>query len=663
MKEYPTISVCMSMYNAAPYIGDCMRSILQQTFSDFEIIIVDDGSTDNCCDIVESFVDSRITLIKSNHDFIASLNRAMSCAKGKYIARMDADDIMLPHRLDAEYKYMEEHEDVDAVAGYRNIIGKRNENACIGTATSVVSLETMLCGNVVANSTSMIRRARILEKNIEYDRNYLYAEDYNFWVDMLACGLCIHIIPKVLLDYRICDTQVTNVHYADMVVQTERIKQKISSILYSDFYDSTRIREMASRYETNVSTNNKLTVIMPFLNERNEVGNTLQSIRKTIGGNVDIIVINDNSVDDYDYEKVASDYSAFYIKNDCRIGVAACRDLGVELCKTPYFLLLDAHMRFYDKKWNSRLVQLLDNDDRVLLCCQTRFLQKDSHGKVETRRECPTTYGAVSMFQPDSYWPDICWNKYERCPNEDIEPIANVLGAGYAASCRYWKYLHGLQGLRKFGCDEALISFKVWREGGRCLLVKDVVIGHIYRDVSPFLHSSAEEVGNYLLSSFITFSQSWYCRSMAVALHMNYELYEQAMRIMRIHKEKISEYEAYMSSIYTRSFDRVLQIHRDIVFSDSQQGNEDDLYEQINQFVLSSEVNEMGIFYGNVGIFVWHCLFAKWKGIIVSHTLVWQYKRIINTIVNEENPNYGFSQGLSGIGWSLIYLSCLHVLA
>ncbi len=90
------ISVVMPVYNGAAHIRECLDSILHQTFHDFEVLIVDDGSTDNTCDIILSYNDSRIRLIRNRHDYIASSNLLFAKAKGKYIARMDSDDIMIP---------------------------------------------------------------------------------------------------------------------------------------------------------------------------------------------------------------------------------------------------------------------------------------------------------------------------------------------------------------------------------------------------------------------------------------------------------------------------------------------------------------------------------------------------------------------------------------
>ena len=112
-KHVPSISVCMVTYNASPFLRDCLDSILSQTFTDYELLIVDDGSTDDTVDIIRSYPDGRIRLIRHLHDYIASLNLLYNNAIGKYIARMDADDVMVADRMQAKYEYMEAPPEID----------------------------------------------------------------------------------------------------------------------------------------------------------------------------------------------------------------------------------------------------------------------------------------------------------------------------------------------------------------------------------------------------------------------------------------------------------------------------------------------------------------------------------------------------------------------
>src|SRR3954453_10350328 len=98
-KNQPLVTVLMPAYNAGPYIREAIDSILQQTFTDFELLIINDGSTDDSINIIKSFKDTRITLIdRQNIGLIESLNEGLNIAKGEIIARMDADDVCLPAR-------------------------------------------------------------------------------------------------------------------------------------------------------------------------------------------------------------------------------------------------------------------------------------------------------------------------------------------------------------------------------------------------------------------------------------------------------------------------------------------------------------------------------------------------------------------------------------
>lgn len=135
----------------------------------------------------------------------------------------------------------------------------------------------------------------------------------------------------------------------------------------------------------------QLTLIIPFLNEGIEIENTVRSIRETAGSSVEILLINDSSTDAFQYQEIAAMYSCNYHVNTERFGVAASRDLGIAMIGTPYYLLLDGHMRFYDSKWVSRLIDELEQDDRVLLCCQTKALNIVDGQLVESTNR-PTIY-------------------------------------------------------------------------------------------------------------------------------------------------------------------------------------------------------------------------------------------------------------------------------
>lgn len=128
MSNTPLVSIVLPMYNAGEYIADCIQSILEQTYQNYELIVIDDGSTDSSVAVVESFNDKRINLIRSSHNYIASLNLGLQRSNGKYIARMDADDRMFPFRLAEQVATMESNPSICVCASYMEIMGSRQKS-------------------------------------------------------------------------------------------------------------------------------------------------------------------------------------------------------------------------------------------------------------------------------------------------------------------------------------------------------------------------------------------------------------------------------------------------------------------------------------------------------------------------------------------------------
>lgn len=218
--------------------------------------------------------------------------------------------------------------------------------------------------------------------------------------------------------------------------------------------------------------NNALTLIIPFLNEGEEVYNTVRNLRENSIYDFNIILINDASSDGYNYQSIAQQFNATYIEHSERKGVAFSRDEGVEICPTQYFLLLDAHMRVFQKDWVAVILRELQDNERALFCCKTLAL--DEKGNLLEKAKNTQGYGAYLDFD------DLSANWIINPLNEPSE-IPCVLGASYACSKSYWKYLQGLEGLKYYGMDEQFISIKVWLEGGQCKLIKEVTFGHIFR--------------------------------------------------------------------------------------------------------------------------------------------------------------------------------------
>jgi glycosyltransferase involved in cell wall biosynthesis len=220
----PVLSIVMPVYNVPPdYLQESIDSILKQTFGDFELLIIDDGSTETAgIALIKTYMDSRIRLISNQHDFIASLNRGIAESKGKYIVRMDADDIMMPNRLAVQYEFMEEHPEIDVCGSWIELFG--NRTGVIKTPVEHKQIAAiMLLYNPIGHPTVIMRESVCKNKKCLYS-DYPYAEDYKLWTDLAIEGFRFTNIQQVLLLSRNSNSQVTNTKGEEMM-QTSRIIQ------------------------------------------------------------------------------------------------------------------------------------------------------------------------------------------------------------------------------------------------------------------------------------------------------------------------------------------------------------------------------------------------------------------------------------------------------
>ena len=195
------VSVIMSVYNRENYIKSSLESLLCQTFKDFEIIIIDDCSTDKSVEIIESYSDNRIKLIKNkeNKGITYNLNRAIELSQGEYIARMDDDDICLPNRLECQVKFLDKHKKVDLVCSQALFFGDKE-----GPTSLLINncnyIKNYLCyRNIIVHPSVMFRKS----SDIRYDENYIKAQDSEAWFrEFVINGKNVAYISKPLLNYR-----------------------------------------------------------------------------------------------------------------------------------------------------------------------------------------------------------------------------------------------------------------------------------------------------------------------------------------------------------------------------------------------------------------------------------------------------------------------------
>lgn len=221
------VSVLLCVFNAAPYIREAIDSTLQQTYRDFELVIVDDGSTDETLQIIRSYDDARIRVFAGEHAYIRSLNLGLRQCRGVYIARMDADDKMEPDRLATQVHLMETQPQVAVCCSWARAFGEAE--GMVGHAVRelvpCIYLHFLL-GNFLIHPSSMIRTRFLRQHRLCY-KEYLYAEDFKLWTDIARRGGQFYVIPRPLLQYRLTATQITNAHRSEQNATKLVIQQEI----------------------------------------------------------------------------------------------------------------------------------------------------------------------------------------------------------------------------------------------------------------------------------------------------------------------------------------------------------------------------------------------------------------------------------------------------
>ena len=208
------VSIILPVYNCEKYIRKTIDSVFNQTYSNFELLVIDDGSTDTTLKIVQSFIDNRIQVIQfeKNKGLIEVLNHGIKIAKGKYIARLDGDDICLPKRIEKQVDWLEKNQKSGVVA--TQIIFINEDDETIGnwqldmqTNTAKEIRKAMLWECCIAHPSVMIR-AEII-RQYQYSSLQKHTEDFDLWLQILSDGYCIEKIPEQLLQYRVHTQSVT----------------------------------------------------------------------------------------------------------------------------------------------------------------------------------------------------------------------------------------------------------------------------------------------------------------------------------------------------------------------------------------------------------------------------------------------------------------------
>lgn len=214
----PLVSVLLPFHNAAETMADCIDSVLAQTLNDFEIITVNDFSNDASLQILQAYSDDRIRIINNKHrGLVSALNTGLACCNAPLVARMDADDIMYPHRLAKQYEYMRQHHEVVLLAtqarkfpeasirnGYREYMRWQNSVLSHEDVYRQIYIESPF-----AHPSVMFRRDSVIAAGAY--RHGAFPEDYELWLRLLHLGHRMEKLPQVLLDWRESEKRLSRV--------------------------------------------------------------------------------------------------------------------------------------------------------------------------------------------------------------------------------------------------------------------------------------------------------------------------------------------------------------------------------------------------------------------------------------------------------------------
>ncbi len=239
------VSVLVPVYNSQDFLEDTINSVLGQTFKDFELILLNDASTDDSEKVIQKFSDSRIKYYKNEHNLGISgtRNRLVELAEGEYLAVMDNDDISLPQRFEKQVAFLDSHPDVAIVGTWLELFNKRPVKGVMANIKkfitnlglvwcqpSEVTLKETLRGNSCMHPTMMIRAAVIKENNIKYNQALTPSEDYDLVRQVLMAGYRICNIQEVLFKY--------NLHGNNFSVKKKKLMKEADKIIKSNIEDA-----------------------------------------------------------------------------------------------------------------------------------------------------------------------------------------------------------------------------------------------------------------------------------------------------------------------------------------------------------------------------------------------------------------------------------------
>lgn len=228
----PRITVLMPVYNGAAYVVEAARSILSSSFRDFQLLAINDGSTDDSEARLQSIDDRRLSIISNpvNMGVVKTLNRGMDLADGEFVARMDADDICMPKRLAQQIEFMEANPQIGVCGTWATAFGSGPKRVLRGPLTPAKIHARLFGFNALVHPTVVLRRSFFLRHELRFAVDAVHAEDLDLWMRAAECFPLANI-PVVGLRYRVHANQIASRYAAEEQKTVDRLRARQLALL------------------------------------------------------------------------------------------------------------------------------------------------------------------------------------------------------------------------------------------------------------------------------------------------------------------------------------------------------------------------------------------------------------------------------------------------
>ena len=282
----PLISVVMSVYNGEKYLRSSIDSILDQTYKNFEFIIINDGSTDSTKEIILSYDDPRICLIdnEENMGLTKSLNKGLKIARGEYIARMDADDVSMPGRFESQIDFLNHHQDYAVVGTFLKVINEDSKVVfTIEKPTQHADIREFLNkDNCIGHGSAMIRKTCLQNVGF-YDESIEKSQDYELWL-RISQNYRLANIPQYLYMWRNHKENISEKHRNEQKHFVEMVK--------------TRAEGKTENRRVDYYSEPEFSILMANYNNAEYIAEAIQSVLEQTFQDWELVIVDDCSTDD-----------------------------------------------------------------------------------------------------------------------------------------------------------------------------------------------------------------------------------------------------------------------------------------------------------------------------------------------------------------------------